>query len=219
MGSQALSDNDGTIEGQATITLSANTVTIVLESLVADPTGAGQLISGIVVNFASGTNPGTATFASTPTGTKATIGAGGSFTQSTINLNHWGLNTSGNTVTLATAGTGAPGGKPVQLIIGPTSDGTYNTTGKYDEANSSIVGNHYPIEGPVTFTLTVPGITSTSSISSVGLEFGTGPDMIATVDPGVTIPAVVPEPSTFAGAAFAVVASLAYGWRRTRSAA
>src|SRR4051794_10205576 len=72
---------DGPKQGQATITLGTGTITIVLESLGQNPTGAGQEVSGVIVNFASALTANAA-FSSNPTATAVTIGGGGSFTQS-----------------------------------------------------------------------------------------------------------------------------------------
>ena len=48
--------------------------------------------------------------------------------------------------------------------------------GLYSDANSGIIGHDPSVLGSATFTFTIPGVTSSSAISDVVFEFGTGPD-------------------------------------------
>jgi hypothetical protein len=88
------------------------------------------------------------------------------------------------------------------LIIGPDNKGGFNyATGAYSNANSSITGNsgnpngiNPTVLGSATFDLAIAGITATSAISGVQIEFGTQPELTA----DATLVTAVPEPSTLA---------------------
>ena len=86
---------------------------------------------------------------------------------SQTNTTHWGVDLTAGTITLATAGTGSVGGKPIELIIGP---------GPYTNANPSITGRNPQIEDTGVFNLAVGGITSSTTVTSAVFSFGTGPD-------------------------------------------
>jgi MYXO-CTERM domain-containing protein len=207
------SDDDGSIQGQATITLGNNQVTITLENLDVPGTGssggsgAGVFISGILLTLHTSTDFTGASFDTTPKGTAVSIASNGTFTR-TANTNlttgaySWGVDTSGKTIELAAAGNGSQGGQPNGLIIGPTgfdmSGNPIYTTGTYDVANGNL---HSPVQGPVTFVVDLTGATVTSStvIDLVKIEFGTGPDKKLTASQ-VTQSQAVPEPTTIAGA-------------------
>jgi hypothetical protein len=116
---------------------------------------------------------------------------------------HWGFSTSSATVTLATAGSGAPGGSPTNMILpaaGIVEDGL-------------PAANHQPyLIGDTTFTLAVTGLTAgtdltSANISNVVFSFGTGPDSF--LNGGV-----VPEPSTLAIASFGALGFIGFGLRR-----
>jgi hypothetical protein len=168
--------NDGAESATATITTENNEIIVVLSSGQANPTGAGQEVSGI--KFTLGNTPTSASLTSAA-GTLIDIARGGTVTSDTGVINHWGVAQSGSTLTLATAGTGAVGGKPIDLIIGP---------GPYTNANPSITGRNAQIAGPGTFILSAPGVTRGTTITSVAIEFGTGPDTVLTgTQTGLTV--------------------------------
>ncbi len=106
------------------------------------------------------------------------IAAGGAATPDGGTINHWGVAQSGATLTLATAGTGSVGGKPVDLIIG---------AGPYTNANSSITVHNPEIQGTGTFVINAPGVTSATQISGVRIEFGTARLRFATTTSGGSI--------------------------------
>lgn len=112
-------------------------------------------------------------------------------------IDHWQANTSGSTVTLATAGNNAPGGNPHWMILpsnGSAGPGASLTNSNFDPF----------IIGPASFFLTVPGVTTSTvltglNISNVQVGFGTGPDTTLTAGPpgGVTPHAsATPAPSS-----------------------
>jgi hypothetical protein len=170
---------DGPVNAKAFITFSGNTINITLQNLEANPTGAGQLISGITFD-AGGPTSITLTSSS---GVLADIGSGVLNGGSAVSLPHWGVTGSGSTfnIALETAGNAAHGGTPVDMIIGPDASGNPNSFNplNYSAANSSITGNHQPsVLGTATFVLTTSG--NVTDISDVQLAFGTGPDFFLT---------------------------------------
>lgn len=194
--------SDGALDAQAVITSSANILTIQLTDLLANPTSAGQELSGIEIFFASA--PTSASLDGTPTGQLITISNSGKkgatntwADDNTDKITHWGVAISGDDLYLATAGTGAAGGKPSDLII----DG--GTSNNFSNANSSITGHGPEIDGTGVFKVALNG-TTTPVIAGVTLEFGTTPDhtVAATctdcstpVIGGGQIVAHVPEPA------------------------
>jgi hypothetical protein len=179
---------DGAESALATITPSTNALTVALSSLQPSPTAAGQEVSDIEIML--GNTPTSASLAGS-SGTLINIAPGGAVTPYAGSISHWGVALSGSTITLATAGNGSVGGKPIDLIIGP---------GPYTNANSSITGRNPQIQGTGTFDLTALGITSDTTVTGVVFSFGTGPDSFLTGVPTTTpiIPVPVPEPSSMA---------------------
>src|SRR5215470_4537499 len=163
---------DGPESASATVATGAGTVTVMLSSLITNPTAAGQLVSDLEINL--GVVPSSASLASA-SGTTINIAPGGAVTPGGA-ITHWGATVSGGTIFLATAGTGAPGGSPINLIIG---------SGPYTNANSSITGRNPQIQNTGTFNLTTAGVTAATPINSAVFEFGTGPDSTL---PGVPVP-------------------------------
>jgi hypothetical protein len=195
------SNGGDTLDGSATLTWDATTsvLGVTLTNLLdgAVTAGAGELLSGIEINFS--TTP-TTTLLSPATGNVVdltnplvpVITAGGS-------VGHWGTGLSGGNLFLETAGNFAESATPQFMIIGSSSTGTY------PDVNPSITGVHNPsVIGPTTFDLTLGGETaSTLFVNSVDLLFGTGPDHVETAllpdgSPGGFIGPAVPESSTWA---------------------
>jgi len=153
---------DGPVNAEAVFTTSANSLTILLSDLLADPTSVGQLISDIDFTFAGNISSSGTSLTST-TGTGVDINGSGHTSADTVPSNAWML----NGFHLTALG----GGQPKGLIIGPSGAG-----GVYDKANGSIADNgpHNPFySGSATFTLNIPGLTAASIVNGAIFSFGT----------------------------------------------
>lgn len=201
------SGTDGSVAGTADITLGTGFLTVKLTDNTVNPNSIGQSLSDVEIAFANTLGAATLTSA---TGQLITINANGTITNDAGNPTHWGVSVSGSTLFLATAGTGAPGGQPIDLIIGPP-----DASGLYSNSNNGhghITGGfdaHDPqLSGTGTFVISDASISMNSVISSVTLSFGTGPEtfVVAHMTPAV------PEPSTWAMMilGFAGIGFLAY---------
>jgi hypothetical protein len=177
---------DGPVSVSAKITESTGTLTVQLTNLEANPTGAGQELSGILITF--GTSLTTQTPSITATGSLIDIGSGGTIIPVSGTPN-WGSSVAGTQVCLEAAGNCAPGGKPADMIIGPP--GSNNL---YSNANPSIVGHEPVIYETATFVLTISGLSATTPITAVQFQFGTGPDfhLGGTPVPGPVVGAGLP---------------------------
>jgi hypothetical protein len=156
-----------------TIVASAGHVTITITNNLtnAQVTSVIQNISGIYFNVSGGG----ALSGLTSSSTDSTNIANGSGTLAgAVNPTGWGAGTSsGEYVVCVICGAGLtipPTAGPDQTIIGGTGSGAYAN------ANGSINNNnpHNPfLVGPVTFTLTIAGVTADSHFSNIFVQFGT----------------------------------------------
>ena len=174
------------VKAQAAFTIddATDTISIILTNLQANPTAVAQNLSDLGFILSSGQTSGTL---SSSSGMERTVASDGTFTDGSIVATGWALT---NNFSFGSAGTGlelsvlgTPAG-PAHTIIGPPDN-----TGIYSNANNSIAGNgpHNPFLGQTaTFTLSVPGIDTTTAISFVQFSFNTAPGSIVNV----------PEPST-----------------------
>ncbi len=187
----------GNVDGEpvnalASFTTSANTITVKLENLQANPISPKSIIYDILFSVSTGQNSGT--IASTM-GIERTVQGGGTFTDTVLkNVVDWALVTSGANLHLDRL---SGSGQPKHGIIGPPAG-----SGKYDAANGSIAGNgpHNPFwAGSAEFVLNVPGVTAASTITAINFSFNT--------EAGYTVPAeLVPEPASIAMAFFGFTA-------------
>jgi hypothetical protein len=178
-------DSDGPASAAATITadLTTGAINVSLRSLLVDPTGAGQAVSGVEIFFSNNiSNP------TNFTQSGQLINVGGTpqvATDVAGNPTHWGSGTSGNELTIETAGDDAQPKTPIDMIVGAGNHAT-----DYQNLNPSFTANHLPvIDGRADFTLDLEGVTAASKIAGVTFLFGTGPD-------GHLAGRVLPEPSS-----------------------
>jgi hypothetical protein len=178
-------DSDGPAAAGVTITadLTTGALNVSLRSLLVDPTAAGQAVSGIEIFFSNNISNAT-NF--TQSGQLINVGGNPQVaTDVAGNPTHWGKGTSGNELTIETAGGDAQGGTPLDMIVGAGNHAT-----DYQNLNSSFTSNHLPlIDGVGDFKLDVDGLNAASKITAVTFLFGTGPD-------GHLGGAVTPEPSS-----------------------
>ena len=184
----------------ATFTTLANEVQLSLTNNQANPTSVIQNLSDVVFHLSTGQNSGSILSSS---GTERTVNSNGTFAAGPTVSTGWALSTNGTGLELNVLGTAVG---PTHTLIGPP-----DASNLYSNANGSIAGNpaHNPfLIGPIIFDLSVPGVTTSSTISSVDFSFGTtdGNDV-----PGT--PSTVPEPTTLlllgtAMAGFGAVARL-----------
>jgi hypothetical protein len=169
------------VNATATFTTSTNQIVVALNNLIVNPTADSQNISDLLFTVSTGQTTGSINQGAS-SGTSRTVNSNGSFTDNgTVSPSHWALQTSGSQLYL----NDLTGGSPTQTIIGSPGPG-----GTYSNANGSIAGSvHNPfLFGPVTFTLSVTGVTSSSTITAATFSFGTSA--------GQNVQAV-PEPAPF----------------------
>ena len=204
---------DGPISAAATITTGNGTITVALSDLIANPTSAGQLVSGIELTL-NIPLPTTASLSSY-SGPTIDIGPGGTVSPDSVGITHWGAYISGGEIVLATAGKDAPAGKPINLIIGPTGPGgLYDNNG--NNANSSITGRNPQIQNTGIFVLSVLGVTSSTNVTGGTFLFGTAAEFSL---PDSLIPVAVPLPGALPLFATGLVGLGLLGWRRKKKAA
>jgi hypothetical protein len=179
-----------TDSAKATITLGSGTITVTLDEL-SQYTGQSDvgLLSGI--SFVVGPSISSTTLSSYTYSGLASLSSSGTVTSATESATHWGTTVSGGSVYLATVGTGAAGGQPGDLIIGPNSSGNFSSS--YGSVAKSVT-NHLPVVlGEATFVISAPGVTSATTLSDVVFNFGTTSGQTLT---GVLTPTSAPEPAS-----------------------
>lgn len=165
---------DGPVNAQATFTSGtdisgAGFITITLTNLLADPTSAGQLLSGLAFTVSEGEASGTL---GANSANIRTVNHGGTFTDHGPSITGWALAQNfdgGLDLCVLCRDLGSLG--PSHLLIGaPAASGTYAS------ANGSIAGNrpHNPFAaGTATFLVNVPGVTANSIVPSATFFFST----------------------------------------------
>jgi hypothetical protein len=164
---QPVSGNTDSVE--ATFTAGNGTLSVALEEL-SPYTGLSDvsLLSG--VSFILSGTVSAPTLASHSYGGLANLASNGTVTTATETSTHWGVALSSGTMYLATVGTGSASGKPADLIIGPNTNGNFNS---YSSVSSSVI-QHLPVVlGEASFVINVPGVTPSTTISNVLFNFGT----------------------------------------------
>jgi hypothetical protein len=186
----------GPVNADVKFTTGSGTIMITLTNLQANPTDVAQLLSDLLFHVSTGQNSGTI---STSSANEINVAGDGTHSAGGSNVAvGWVLQTVGANLELNDLGAGGAG--PAHLIIGPPGPGSV-----YSNANGSIAGNnpHNPfLDQVATWTLSVPGVTSTSVVDSATFSFGTVP--------GINVPGqMVPEPAALAS--FAIGAALIGG--------
>ena len=166
------SAHDGPVQAQANFTLNSGSITITLTDLLANPTSAGQLVSGLIFNESGANGSGNLTTVNSALVT--TINTSTNAYTAGVNdvLTRWKATETGTAIKLTTLS----GGNPDRLIIGPDNANSLTGGGLYTNANASIGGDNPNILGSATFTITIPGVTSLSTLSNVYFMFGTADD-------------------------------------------
>lgn len=197
------------VSATANFTLGTNQVTIDISGLVSNPTSVIQALSGISFSL-SGTQTGGAASGTAQQVNVTGNGAGqfnfGGTTSSTaipFSLAHGWTPTFGSTINLTMLGDGT---QDYQILGGPGAGPAYSN------ANASILGDNPFLNQTAHFVLTfASGVTSSTTVSNVVFQFGTGPTTLA----------AVPEPATatIAGIGMASMGLFGVFRRRNRSAA
>lgn len=190
------------VDAKAVVTLGTGTVQVVLTNLQSNPTTVAQNVSDFLITL-DGTGIGSL---SSVSGLPRNVASGGAYTDGTagtISGANWKVD--GSTAPTYHI-TDLVGGQPKYTIIGPPGGV------KYAAANSSIAGNgphNNFLAGPVTFNLTIAGVTPTTKIKSFTFSFGTsdGSDLGGKPSFG----SVVPLPSSLLMGVVALVG--VGGWR------
>src|SRR5882672_2455338 len=158
------------VSAMASVSTTGGILTITLTNLQNNPHSAGQLLSGFGFTLSSGQTTGT--LVSSTALFERRVNDNGTFTPTGFNVaTGWVLenNVSGG---LRLCDLCAGGAAPAHTIIGGPDN-----TNVYGDANSSIAntnGPHNPfLAGVVTFTITIPGLTSAAYVDSVFFSFGT----------------------------------------------
>jgi hypothetical protein len=180
------SGGGGPVSAEVLFVINNGNIALTLINYFENPTANSQLISGITFDISGASGSGALTTVNS--GNISTISSGGSYTPGAVDaLSRWQANETANLINLTTIG----GGAPTRLIIGPDNSGGFINTGAYTAANSSITGSsHNPsVLGTASFDITIPGVTTGSTISNVTFDFGTGGNV-------VVAGAAIPEPAS-----------------------
>lgn len=203
------SGSSGGGSATAAFTFGTDSLTVVVNDNVVNPTDVAQNLSALSFTFAGGTG-GSLTGASSPA--LRVVNSGGTFTDAagptTVAGVGWVYSTSSNTYLLdVLSGTGHAG--PAHTIIGSP-----NSSNLYSAANGSIVGGpHDPfLANSATFTFAFTGgVDANTVLSGVNFQFGTTDKTLVA---GVL---QTPEPSAVFLTAFGFAGLLFFASRRRRA--
>jgi hypothetical protein len=173
-------DNDGNLDATVFFTnvncAVACALDITLQNNIANPKGAGQLISDLTFDLSDGA---TSLTSSGTLSNTISDGSGGPVTivdfqmgnsTTTTKPSSWQFSYTNGSFFL----NDLTGGQPIDMIIG---GGPSYTLSSYTNANSSITGPHNPSLGTTMFeVMGIAGLMSTTMVSNVVVSFGTGPD-------------------------------------------
>lgn len=149
------------VSATATVTTGNGTVTVVLNNLIVNPGTVAQNISDFSFTLSSGQTTGSITSSS---GATRTVNSNGTYSNGAVLPTGWGGGAGLHFTALGFSG-------PAFTILGSP-----DASNVYSAAGGSIAGNgpHNPfLVGPVTFVLSVPGVTADSKITGFTFSFGT----------------------------------------------
>ena len=150
------------VSATATVTSNDNgTVTVVITNLIVNPNTVAQNVSDFAFTLSTGQTTGSITSSS---GATRTVASGGSYSNGAVLPTGWGGGAGLHFTALGFSG-------PAFTILGSP-----DASNVYSAAGGSIAGNgphNTFLVGPVTFTLSVPGVTSASKITGFTFSFGT----------------------------------------------
>jgi len=193
------------LNASASITAGNGSVTIALSNNLTNSQviSVGQNISGVYFQVSGSSGSPSLTSSS---GMSTNIANGTGTLLGTVNPTGW---TSGSTAGYLYVCVICPGGNPPAgpelTIVGGTGSGSYAN------ANASINNNspHNPfLVGPVTFTLSLAGVTSNSQFSNVTLQFGTTATPPVQMPEGASLPMIVLSTAT-------ILSGIGHRFRRT----
>jgi PEP-CTERM motif len=185
----------GPVNVEADFTIGYGKIAVTLINYLENLTADSQLISGISFGISGASGSGGLTTSNN--GIISTISVGGSYSAGVADtLTGWKASETGLSIELTTIGDGAPN----HLIIGPDNADGFVGAGTYSAANGSITKNHNPSDlGSATFDISIPGVTTTSTLSNVVFQFGTAGTVTVTAQKSA-----IPEPQTIAMLGFAL---------------
>jgi hypothetical protein len=160
---------DGPVSAEAVFTTGEGFISITLSNLQADPRSAGQLLNGVAFTLSEGQTSGSL---GPNSANLRQVKSGGVFTDFGPSSTGWALASdsgAGLRLCVLCSNLGAAG--PSHLLIGAPAG-----SGRYASANGSIAGNrpHNPFTAEsATFLVYVPGLTESSTVTSVTFFFGT----------------------------------------------
>jgi len=177
---------DGPVNASVSFTTLTNEVQITLQNLGTDPRSVGQNLSALTFTLDSGQHTGSII---SSLGLERVVSGNGTYSDGSNVSAGWVLLGVGSSLQLDVL-TGSGHAGPAHTLIGSP-----DASNRYDNANASIAGNkphNAFLAGPVTFDLSVPGVTSASKVSAARFQFGTtdGSNHVMTQS------SAVPEPGT-----------------------
>ena len=208
------STTTGPVSAKVDFTVNNGSIEVVLTNLTQNPVDVPKLLSAI--EFTATGASGSGELATVNSALITNVSAGGAYTAGVADpLTRWKATGTGTTIALTTLS----GGNPDRLIIGPDSLGNFNPAlgGLFSNANAGVIGDNPLALGSATFTVTTPGVTTSSVIDNVVFQFGTtaGSNQVRGVQPFP--PTSVPEPATVYGASLAVFLAVFCSWRRRKA--
>ncbi len=156
------------VSSLATFITGAGTIDITLTNTLSNPRTVAQNLSDLGFMLSTGQTSGTLTSSQ---GLERSIASNGTYSDGSIVSTGWAL----ESITSPFSGLRL---HVLGTLIGPehTIIGSPDGDNEYDDANRSIAGNgpHNPfLAGPVTFSLSIPGVTENSTITGVFFSYGT----------------------------------------------